>query len=87
MSAGSIEVVPATVDRWADVVTLLGGNGDLGCWCQAPRGRAVGYGRSRPGVRRSSTALESTASNVTSVSSAGSQTTSNSSTNPFFPFT
>ena len=52
MSAGSIEVVPATVDRWADVITLLGGNGDLGCWCQAPRGRAVGYGKSRPGVRR-----------------------------------
>ena len=52
MSARPIEVVPATVDRWADVVTLLGGNGDLGCWCQAPRGRAVGYGKSKPGVRR-----------------------------------
>jgi len=52
MGAGSIEVVPATVDHWADVITLLGGNGDLGCWCQAPRGRAVGYGKSKPGVRR-----------------------------------
>ena len=51
-SVGRIEVVPATADRWADVVTLLGGNGDLGCWCQAPRGRAVGYGKERPGVRR-----------------------------------
>ena len=47
-----IDVVPATTDRWPDVVTLLGGNGDRGCWCQAPRGRAVGYGASRPGARR-----------------------------------
>jgi GNAT superfamily N-acetyltransferase len=47
-----IDVVPATADRWPDVVTLLGGNGDLGCWCQAPRGRAVGYGKSNPGARR-----------------------------------
>jgi GNAT superfamily N-acetyltransferase len=52
LARDAIEVVPATIDRWADVVTLLGGNGDLGCWCQAPRGRAVGYGKSRPGVRR-----------------------------------
>ena len=49
---GSIEVLPATPDRWADVVNVLGGNGDRGCWCQAPRGRAVGYGKSRPGARR-----------------------------------
>lgn len=48
----SVEVVPATPDRWPDVVTLLGGNGDNGCWCQAPRGRAVGYGKSEPGARR-----------------------------------
>ena len=49
-----IEVVPATVDRWADVVTLLGGNGDRGCWCQAPRGfDAGGYGKTKPGIRRS----------------------------------
>jgi GNAT superfamily N-acetyltransferase len=47
-----IEVVPATPDRWADVVTILGGNGDKGCWCQAPRGLALGYGKSKPGVRR-----------------------------------
>jgi GNAT superfamily N-acetyltransferase len=52
--AGSptIEVVPATPDRWDDVVTILGGNGDKGCWCQAPRGIAVGYGKSEPGARR-----------------------------------
>lgn len=47
-----IQVVPATVDRWGDVVTILGGNGDTGCWCQAPRGRAFGYGRAEPGARR-----------------------------------
>jgi len=47
-----IEVVPATPDRWDDVVTILGGNGDKGCWCQAPRGLAVGYGKSKLGVRR-----------------------------------
>lgn len=47
-----IVVVPATPDRWDDVVTILGGNGDKGCWCQAPRGRAVGYGNAEPGVRR-----------------------------------
>ena len=33
-------------------MTILGGNGDRGCWCQAPRGRAVGYGKTEPGVRR-----------------------------------
>ena len=48
----AIEVVPATPDRWDDVVTILGGNGDLGCWCQAPRGLAVGYGKAEPGARR-----------------------------------
>jgi GNAT superfamily N-acetyltransferase len=53
----AIEVVPATPERWPDVVTLMGGNGDKGCWCQAPRGRAVGYGRAEPGERR--TALRS----------------------------
>jgi GNAT superfamily N-acetyltransferase len=48
-----IEVVPATADRWADVATVLGRNGDLGCWCQAPRGfDAGGYGKTGPGVRR-----------------------------------
>ena len=50
--AAPVDVVPATADRWPDVVTLLGGNGDKGCWCQAPRGRAVGYGKAAPGSRR-----------------------------------
>ena len=48
----SIDVVPARPDRWDDVVKLLGGNSDKGCWCQAPRGRSVGYGASEPGARR-----------------------------------
>ncbi len=48
----AIRVLPATPDRWSDVVTVLGGSGDLGCWCQAPRGRAKGYGKEQPGVRR-----------------------------------
>jgi GNAT superfamily N-acetyltransferase len=51
-AADRIAVVPATPDRWDDVVTLLGGNGEKGCWCQAPRGRAVGYGKAEPGSRR-----------------------------------
>jgi len=52
-TVGPIEVVPATPDRWADVVTILGNNGDKGCWCQAPRGfDAGGYGKAKPGVRR-----------------------------------
>jgi GNAT superfamily N-acetyltransferase len=47
-----IEVVPATADRWTDVVTILGGNGDKGCWCQAPRGVARSNGMDEPGTRR-----------------------------------
>jgi GNAT superfamily N-acetyltransferase len=34
-----IHVQPATVARWPDVVTMLGGDLDKGCWCQAWRGR------------------------------------------------
>jgi GNAT superfamily N-acetyltransferase len=48
----TIEILPATPERWSDVLTIMGGNGDRGCWCQAPRGRAVGSGRSEPGARR-----------------------------------
>jgi len=38
----AIEIVPATVERWADVVTLVADHGttdELGCWCQPWRGR------------------------------------------------
>jgi GNAT superfamily N-acetyltransferase len=48
----AVEVVPATPERWPDAVTVLGGNGDRGCWCQAPRGFSAGYGKSEPTTRR-----------------------------------
>lgn len=47
-----VEIVPATADRWPDVVTIVGGSGEVGCWCQAPRGVARGYGKEPPGSRR-----------------------------------
>lgn len=47
----AIEVVPATPDRWDDVVTILGSGDDRGCWCQAPRGRDTGPRRSDPTFR------------------------------------
>jgi GNAT superfamily N-acetyltransferase len=52
MTGRPIEVVPATPDRWPDVVTILGASGDRGCWCQAPRGRVGGGRSSPPGARR-----------------------------------
>ncbi|HEU4919087.1 MAG TPA: GNAT family N-acetyltransferase [Candidatus Limnocylindrales bacterium] len=52
MGEGVIEIVPATGDRWDDVARVLGPNGDRGCWCQAPRGFASGYGRDERGRRR-----------------------------------
>src|SRR5215204_4925195 len=47
----SIEVVPATPDRWDDVVTILGSGGERGCWCQAPRGRDAGRPDKGPDLR------------------------------------
>jgi len=35
----ALTILPATPDRWPDVVEQLGGDGDRGCWCQAWRGR------------------------------------------------
>ena len=52
VSATVIDVVPASADRWADVVTLLGRSGDRGCWCQAPRGLVAGDATREPGARR-----------------------------------
>ena len=50
----TVEVVPATPDRWSDVVAILGGSGDRGGWCQPPRGfEKGGYNSANPGVRRS----------------------------------
>ena len=51
-NVSQIDVVPATPERWEDVVTIMGATDDKGCWCQAPRGRAVGYGKNEPGSRR-----------------------------------
>jgi GNAT superfamily N-acetyltransferase len=45
-------ILPATAERWTHVVALLGGNGELGCWCQAWRGTAAAYGRSGVGANR-----------------------------------
>lgn len=54
---GSIEVFPATAERWADVQVLLGGDGERGCWCQywrqsASGYRALGAGGGRRALRR-----------------------------------
>ena len=46
-----IDVVPATVGRWADIELLLGGDGERGCWCQPWRGGTGGYGSATPGSR------------------------------------
>ncbi len=51
-----LEVVPATPERWDDVVELLGGSGERGCWCQSWRGSesadGAAFGRSAPGANR-----------------------------------
>ena len=49
------EILPATIDRWADVQAVLDGSGEKGCWCQAWRGRdevARAAGESRPETLR-----------------------------------
>jgi GNAT superfamily N-acetyltransferase len=53
MTAGAhtIEIVPATPDRWDDVKRLLDGDGEVGCWCQPWRGD-VAKGESRPDALR-----------------------------------
>jgi GNAT superfamily N-acetyltransferase len=46
-----IRIVPATLERWADIETMLGGELDKGCWCQSWRGRdetAKRAGEARP---------------------------------------
>ncbi len=51
----TIDVRPATPERWADVEALLGGDGDKGCWCQAWRGTdsaRKALGLTRPGILR-----------------------------------
>jgi GNAT superfamily N-acetyltransferase len=50
--ADDIEVRAATADRWDDIVAILGGDGDRGCWCQAWRGPATAYGVPNGGSRQ-----------------------------------
>lgn len=38
LDTARIDVLPATAARWPDVVTLLGGPTERGCWCQSWRG-------------------------------------------------
>lgn len=52
ISADEIEVLPATPERWPDVVTLLGGATERGCWCQSWRGSAAARGFSGPAANR-----------------------------------
>jgi GNAT superfamily N-acetyltransferase len=50
--APDLTIHPATGERWADVVVLLGADGDRGCWCQAWRGSENAFGRGEPGRNR-----------------------------------
>jgi GNAT superfamily N-acetyltransferase len=34
-----LQIVRATIDRWDEVRELLGDSGEIGCWCQAWRGK------------------------------------------------
>ena len=55
MPESEVRVQPATLDRWADVATLLGADGEIGCWCQAWRGldaKHLAGGKSRPELLR-----------------------------------
>ena len=52
IAAGPLTVLPATSERWADIVTLLGSDGDRGCWCQAWRGTDSAFGGGEPGRNR-----------------------------------
>ncbi len=47
-----LDVVPATPERWSDIVALLGGDGERGCWCQAWRGSDSPLGRGEPARNR-----------------------------------
>lgn len=52
IAAAVIEVLPATPERWPDVVTLLGGGTERGCWCQSWRGSSAARGFSGPAANR-----------------------------------
>jgi GNAT superfamily N-acetyltransferase len=48
----SVVVQPATSDRWLDVIVLLGGDGERGCWCQSWRGSDASFGGAPAGGNR-----------------------------------
>ncbi len=48
-ATSGIEVVPASPERWADVRTLMGRDGERGCWCQYWRQSSSDYSRRGPG--------------------------------------
>jgi GNAT superfamily N-acetyltransferase len=50
--SSTVEVVAATAERWDDVVALLGGDSERGCWCQAWRGSTAAFGRAEAGANR-----------------------------------
>lgn len=52
IASDRFEILPATMDRWTDVLTLLGGNGERGCYCQAWRGSDSPLGRREPARNR-----------------------------------
>ncbi|HEY7705396.1 MAG TPA: GNAT family N-acetyltransferase [Acidimicrobiia bacterium] len=45
----ALEVVPATSDRWPDIIQLFEGHGPLGCWCQYWRRSSSDYRKGGPG--------------------------------------
>ncbi len=52
-------IVPATTNRWSDVMELLGTDGEQGCYCQPWRGRdetAKANDETRPTCRGCSSA-------------------------------
>ena len=52
LAPGDVVVLPATPERWPDVVTLLGGTTEQGCWCQSWRGSSRARGFSGPAANR-----------------------------------
>jgi GNAT superfamily N-acetyltransferase len=55
MASGAVKVLPATIDRWDDVASVLDGDGEVGCWCQPWRGldaKRLSGGRTRPELLR-----------------------------------
>ncbi len=50
--AQRFRVLPTTDARWPDVVTLLGGSTERGCWCQAWRGSSSALGFTGPAANR-----------------------------------